>query len=358
MLDPVSRSAGRLPFPHARPLDGLRATAILLVLFAHAGLGAIIPGGFGVTIFFFLSGYLITSLLRFEWESSGTVSLPGFYLKRVIRIFPPLYVTFLFCLLLMGAGLLDAPISWSGALIDLAYLTNYAGFIPHSPGFPMPLWSLDVEEHFYVVFPLLFTAGLAPLGGRRAALTCLSLCGVVLLVRIANTAALPDYSNNYYWTHTRIDSILFGCCLALWRNPILDGDRAWRPLGWHALAALAVLLLCFVIRADLFRETIRYSLQGGALFVLFAFCLNSTGPLRALLGSRPLKHVADWSYTLYLVHVPMIIMVEKLAPYWNPILRNLVAIGCAFLYSIAMRAAVEKPLLALRRSRARMAATI
>lgn len=356
MLDPDSRSAGRLPFPHARPLDGLRATAILLVLFAHAGLGAIIPGGFGVTIFFFLSGYLITSLLRFEYASTGNVSLSGFYLKRVIRIFPPLYVTFLFCLLLMVAGLMHTPITGSGALIDLAYLTNYAGFISQSPGFPMPLWSLDVEEHFYMVFPLLFAGVLAPLGGRRAALACLSLCGVVLLIRLANAATLGDYSNNYYWTHTRIDSILFGCCLALWHNPILDGDRAWRPVGWHVLAAFAVLLLCFVIRSDLFRETIRYSLQGAALFVLFAFCLNATGLLATLLSSRPLKHVADWSYTLYLVHVPMIIMVENLVPFWNPVLRNLVAIGLAFLYSIAMRVAVEKPLLALRRSRARIAA--
>lgn len=356
MFDPNSRSVGRLPFPHAKPLDGLRAFAILLVLFAHAGLGALVPGGFGVTVFFFLSGYLITSLLRFEWASTGKVSLSSFYLKRVIRIFPPLYVTFLFCLLLMVAGLLDAPISGSGALIDLAYLTNYAMFLPYSSGFPMPLWSLDVEEHFYMVFPLFFAGVLASMGGRRAASTCLFLCGAVLLVRFANAATLSDYSNNYYWTHTRIDSILFGCCLALWRNPILDGKRAWRPVGWHALAALAVLLLCFIIRSDFFRETIRYTLQGGALFILFAYCLNSTGSLAALLSSRPLKHIADWSYTLYLVHMPMIIMVESLVPQGNPILRDLGAIGCAFLYAIVMRTTVEKPLLALRRYRTRVAA--
>src|SRR5690606_21527322 len=72
-------------------LDGIRGIAALIVFVAHAGLGHIVPGGFGVTIFFFLSGYLITTLLCVEFEKTGSISLKHFYLRRVYRIFPPLY---------------------------------------------------------------------------------------------------------------------------------------------------------------------------------------------------------------------------------------------------------------------------
>src|ERR1700739_2193320 len=74
-------------------LDGLRACAILLVFVSHGGLDNLVPGGFGVTVFFFLSGYLITSLLRLEALNSGTISLRAFYTRRVFRIFPPMYLT-------------------------------------------------------------------------------------------------------------------------------------------------------------------------------------------------------------------------------------------------------------------------
>ena len=74
-------------------LDGLRAVAFLLVFVAHSGLDNVVPGGFGVTVFFFLSGYLITTILRIEAQKTGTISLGKFYLRRAFRILPPLYVT-------------------------------------------------------------------------------------------------------------------------------------------------------------------------------------------------------------------------------------------------------------------------
>jgi peptidoglycan/LPS O-acetylase OafA/YrhL len=74
-------------------LDGIRGLAFLLVFVAHAGLGRLLPGGLGVTIFFFLSGYLITTLLRLEIEDTGTISLRNFYVRRALRILPPMYVT-------------------------------------------------------------------------------------------------------------------------------------------------------------------------------------------------------------------------------------------------------------------------
>src|SRR5580698_832600 len=107
-------------------LDGIRAISFFLVFFAHAGLGeVIIPGGFGVTIFFLLSGFLITTLLRLEFARYRRVSLGGFYLRRVLRILPPLYVTLLLAVALFGIGKGDPAIPVAGTLAQILQVSNY-----------------------------------------------------------------------------------------------------------------------------------------------------------------------------------------------------------------------------------------
>ena len=93
-------------------LDGIRAIAFLLVYVAHTGLGVLIPGGLGVTIFFFLSGYLITTLLRMESERTGTISISRFYLRRTLRIFPPMYVTLVVWLVLTSIHVFVGQAQW------------------------------------------------------------------------------------------------------------------------------------------------------------------------------------------------------------------------------------------------------
>ncbi|MBK6583475.1 MAG: acyltransferase [Gammaproteobacteria bacterium] len=88
----VASEAETNRMPTIASLDGIRALAVMLVFVAHAGFSHIVPGGFGVTIFFFLSGYLITTLMRVEQESTGRIRYKNFYLRRIYRIFPPLYV--------------------------------------------------------------------------------------------------------------------------------------------------------------------------------------------------------------------------------------------------------------------------
>ncbi|MDX5028634.1 hypothetical protein, partial [Streptococcus suis] len=91
--------------------------------------------------------------------------------------------------------------------------------------------------------------------------------------------------------------------LAVWQNPMLDED-AWRPRPWHVALALLVIALTLALRAPAFRETLRYTLQGGALFVLFSATIQARGPVARLLAQRWLRVVALFSYTLYLVHMP------------------------------------------------------
>ncbi|WP_443970708.1 acyltransferase family protein [Sphingobium sp. CR28] len=334
---------------HQPVLDLFRAAAILIVMVSHLGLEKLVPGGFGVTIFFFLSGFLIISLMRVEHATTGRVSLRDFYIKRTIRIIPPMFLTMGFAIVLLQAGLIGGGWSFWGATRDALFLTNYHWPWPQESGLPMPLWSLDVEEHFYILFSAVYVVLLARLLPRQAALLCFVACGLILGARMFEVFVNGEIVNTYYWSHTRMDSILFGGCLAFWNNPLLD-DKAWRPRLIHVAAALGILVVCLLIRNNLFRETIRYSLQGAALFVLFSYALNSQGALVRLASNRGIQTTALLSYTLYLVHVPILKMIQNLAPAISPVIVGLLCFALSYLYAWAMRALVEKPLANWRRS--------
>ena len=138
-------------------LDGLRAISILIVFVSHAGFPSV-PGGLGVSIFFVISGFLITTLLRVESDATGGISLKAFYVRRALRILPVFYVVLVTAVLAARSGVLAG-----GADVDatasqfLHYFNFYA--ITHE-GYRIAAgtgvyWSLAIEEHFYVVFPLL-----------------------------------------------------------------------------------------------------------------------------------------------------------------------------------------------------------
>lgn len=333
---------------HSPTLDGLRALAVLIVITAHAGLSNIIPGGFGVTIFFFLSGYLITSLLRVEFARDGHISLRQFYVRRILRIFPPLYITLIAVSILGAIGLVPPDYEAGGVLADALFLTNYSSLWTAQTGLPIPLWSLDVEEHFYLLFPIFYMLALQRRRPFVAAGAIIVICMLVLLVRIFNVIVLPDYSLNYYWTHTRVDSILFGCCLAVWQNPALDKE-AWRPKSWQGGLAVACLLLTFLVRNEAFRESIRYTIQGTCLFVLFSMAMQDKGIVNRILSSSYLKIVGLLSYTLYLCHMPMFLVAKKMYPSLGLFGIGVIGVVLSFAYSGAMYLWVEKPIAAWRR---------
>ncbi|MXO86501.1 acyltransferase family protein [Altererythrobacter aurantiacus] len=326
---------------HIPALDGLRAVAIAIVLVSHFGLGHVVPGGFGVTVFFVLSGYLITTILRDELVKTGSVDFRQFYLRRVVRIIPPMWFAILFGLALTSLGLQSRPLEPEYLWTDLLFLTNYAGSFGMFSGTMIPLWSLDVEEHFYLFFPLLLLATFR----RQPVLILASICVVVLLLRIA--LALEGVPT-YYGTHTRIDSILFGCILALWRNPI-DAEPPSRGRHFANLLLAAVLILpTLLYRDEFFRETVRHSMQGLGLFFAFTYCIQDRGWISGILGSVPLRWLAFISYTLYLVHLPVLGATQMLVE--HPVLSIIVALVVSLAISQLVRVTIEKPMLRLRKN--------
>ena len=330
-------------------LDGFRALAIGFVIASHVGLERVFPGQFGVTLFFFLSGYLITTLLRREVGRGGHIDLPAFYRRRAVRILPPLYITFTF-LLLMSALHLLRHINGQWLWADLLFLSNY---LPLS-AMPIGLWSLAVEEHFYLGFPLLLALLTRRFSFGRAAGTCLAVCALVLGVRLWEIARGADLTGATIgvWTHTRIDSILFGCVLALWNNPVADRDNVL-PSGWRGYAlAVTLLLPTFAIRDEAFRQSFRYTVQGFGLIVLFNTAIRDRVLAPIFLDNPIARQVALYSYTLYLVHSGLILMVAR-PDGSHPLLPTLVALVGAWLYAALMHRWVEKPMSRWRRARER-----
>lgn len=294
--------------------------AVLLVIASHAffdaGFRSPIPGNLGVTVFFFLSGYLIGTLLRIERERRGGISLGRFYARRALRIFPPMYLVLGLAVLwgIYRAHALEGPpIDWPMVLGQVLHVTNYAialqGFnAPVAPGTDL-FWSLAVEEHFYLVYPALFLLVWRLPEARQRALALLGICGAILLWRCVLVFGFDvRWEYTYVATDTRADSILFGCALSLWGNPALDGtriaERVWKWLLLPAgLLAIAATVAAQALGAEWFLQTFRYSIQGVALVPLFVVAVRYPvwGPMRVL--NQPLvQWVGTLSYTLYLVH--------------------------------------------------------
>lgn len=336
----------------------MRAVAVMIVFVAHCGLQDALPGGFGVTLFFFLSGFLITTLLRREHERTGGISLRRFYLRRAYRIFPPLYLVLGLLAAATLAGLLPYPMTLPAVLAQAFHLTNYyllaypaPGYAPVVP-FTVPMWSLAVEEHFYLVFPLALLFLLRRMTRRRAALALAAACAAALAWRCLLTALLDDPVNyTYHATDARIDSLLYGCILALALNPALDRAPARvGPRGWTLLCAgaLAVLVATFLIPGELFRAALRYTLQGIALMPLFYCAVRYAGtPPFSWLNAWPLRALGLVSYTFYLCHYAAI----QLAGRWlglDGFAQGLGGFVLAAAFSAASYFLMEKRFAALR----------
>jgi peptidoglycan/LPS O-acetylase OafA/YrhL len=347
-----ARFSGQIP-----SLDGIRAISFLLVFAAHAGLDWLVPGGFGVTIFFFLSGYLITTLMRHEQESVGHINLQHFWMRRALRILPPFYIVLLFAITL--ALVLDPPgsVAADATLWQALHISNYwiilHGFATQAPGTNV-YWSLAVEEHFYLLFPWLFIGmQRLRLAGRQQALILWTLCALILGWRLLLIVHRHAGDNRtYLGSDTRVDSILFGCALAVWRNPAMGATAIRGSLDKFLVLPLSLLTLlaCLIYRDPVFRETLRYSLQGIALTGVFYCAVRRPdwGPFR-LLNSRPMKFLGVLSYSLYLLHYVILQTLSRHAGSLGQVPRAVLGLIASVLLAWAINRLIEQPCARLRR---------
>jgi peptidoglycan/LPS O-acetylase OafA/YrhL len=354
---------------YRRWLDGLRGVAILLVLAFHLNL---LSGGFlGVDIFFVLSGFLITSLLGEEWQRNGRISLKQFYLRRALRLLPAL----LALLLASGATCFWAP-SWHDVVArgqEMAVAACYVSNWPFLHKVPMPTlghtWSLSVEEQFYLLWPLLFSA-LLGWGVSRRRILGLVVTGVLAAAALrlvlygsdppGSPARLANMMRVYMGLDTRADALLVGCLVGLlttW-NLLPRSPRFVAGTGAAALACAAVLAYCVWHKRYEHSHFYQGLFTGVALMVGVILVRLLVAPSRLVawvLESAPLVGIGRISYGLYLFHWPILrwLQTTRLGSEITPLLGVLV-IGLSLAAALLSYYVLERPCLRLK---ARLAVT-
>lgn len=342
------------------PLDGLRGVSIALVVLSHAGLGHVVPGGLGVTLFFFISGYIISRLLLKELQVHGRIDVPAFFGRRAFRILPAL---------LAYLAVATACVWHLSAQVDLRHLLaavfnvynyyylyalDHANPVNHHHPYAI-VWSLAVEEHFYLIYPFVAAALLSK--PQRALRWLLTLCALSLVWRCwlvfgIGLEQMP-HERIYKATDTRLDSIAWGVVFAVVqdRMTVWPADRLqrWGSLGlWSGLLLLLATLL---VRDEGFRQSWRYSLQGLAIGLMAWRLLCSDHLFSRALACRPLVWLGRISYSLYLWHWLVNYLLEQLpglqaqGPFVAPVL----LVVCSLLIAELSHRWIEQP--ALRRGR-------
>lgn len=329
-----------------RSLDGLRAVSITMVLLDLLGkprsrrpldLGVGNYGHLGVVIFFVISGFLITSLLMAEYRRKGRVSLKRFYARRALRIFPAAYC-YLVCVFLLGlAGISEVSPR------DFAWAATYTvNFLPN-PSWPIGhLWSLSVEEQFYLLWPAAF----AMFAFRGASWVA---AAVMLLAPLARAAAWFLFRDTPYGDLPMFpmvaDSLAAGCLLAIWRS-WLEGQKWYLEV---LQPGVSVLLVGLVLTLNRFTgygavEVFGRSVTNVALALLVhRVVYHSWDPIGRFLNSRPIVFVGQLSYSFYLWQQ---VFLNRHAPSWHNFFpQNLIL---AILAALASYYLLERPLLALR----------
>lgn len=339
---------GRLP-----SLDGLRAVSIILVLGDHVQIpGAnaerlfyqgFFDGVLGVRIFFVISGFIITYLFVRERADTGTISIPSFYLRRFLRLYPVnlAFVVFLF-LQQFFSGI---DITGCQYLTALTYTKNFAcgGWMDGH------LWSLAVEEQFYLVWPLLFFL----FRGRGLYLAVLAL---IALAPLSRAFEYHFGSRLYALPTSNSDALMIGCLLALLfrdRIDLIKRVTGWRPAVGRTLA----IILMYVPIALSWRYllapltvTLGPMIQAACAGYLIASLLSvRTGISFAVLNFAPMRGLGLISYSLYIWQQPFLLAPLQLFGLFAPWLgsdpgRLAVSVGCAILSYFVL----ERPLVALR----------
>ncbi len=298
-------------------LDGLRAISIVLVMGLHTvqrygvdhpdhppGLlwSVVLNGSLGVTIFFVISGYLITRLLLHEQQTRGAISMGGFYIKRAFRILPPLYVYVAVLVLLSAAGRL-ALTKWD-VVSALFFFHNYA--ITSTSWAIEHFWSLSVEEQFYLIWPVILVLCLRQRGlaGRdRAAAIAGAVIVVSPLVRIISFRTHNPLLHDSAGFHMHADALMFGCAAALlegkpWFERVYSTvTRVW----WLPVLGLAIGSYLEMRFQNYWNFPIGETYTGVLLaFVLLWTVRNADSLPGRLLNARPITHIGVLSYSIYL----------------------------------------------------------
>lgn len=329
---------------YIKEIDGLRALAVIMVLAYHLKMPFAKSGLLGVTVFFVISGYLITGILINEIEESGGVDLKNFWLRRIRRLLPA--VLSMAVVMIFVSAVVNRVVFTKGCNDLLSAVFGYNNWWQifrkvsyfENAGAPSPFthcWSLAIETQFYLIYPILLIllSKARDRGKVFAAVTAvLAMISVVLMGVLYSPDGDP--SRVYYGTDTRAFSLLIGALAAIQKEYHIIKVKLRGKL-WAVIGSISVLILIGMMMFISSYSSFLY--YGGqaivsvlAAFVVYAVTV-SRSPLNIILGSSILKWIGDRSYSIYLWHYPIIVLMSggKRAVWWIVILEVVLSVGLA-----------------------------
>jgi peptidoglycan/LPS O-acetylase OafA/YrhL len=325
-------------------LDVLRAVAIFLVIGFHADWKGVsfycapwkLGGWVGVDLFFVLSGFLISGLLFNEIKKTRTINLPRFLIRRVWKIYPPLFVLLVFSWFFQ-LYVLDWNVPITALISELILLTNYAT--------PMwgYTWSIAVEEHFYLTLPLL-------LWMMRFHLHRLPVVVAVVAAAALVFRFVTPWPTAYFSTHTRFDALMFGVLLgygfSFHREMFVRIGMRFRPYLWAGGIALLVPVFVLDHHEHRWMQTFGFTIQSlGCGVILVAAVASEWQPRRTV---KLLAKIGSYSYSIYLWHMICWHCCNLLSPYISPDIRFVLFFASSVGVGMLMSVLVEQPCLRLR----------
>lgn len=341
-------------------LDGLRAVAVVAVLLFHLRMEYASGGFLGVSLFFTLSGYLITRLLLDEHRASGAISLRNFWARRLRRLMPAAFVALgLITIVALTSDVFQSATLRGDLWAALGYVANwrfmsastsYADLFVSAPSPVLHFWSLAIEEQFYFVFPILLLALL-----RRNRSRWVAFVGLGLLWLASVASSLIGASDNvvYYGAHTRAAELLTGSLLALLmaHQTKFGVTTASSPSGirylWNAATASALGVVIYLIITVETGD--RWLYQGGLaafslLSALLVIGIQVAGPLQWLAERRLVKAVGQVSYGLYLFHWPIFLLMNEDRTGLRGITLHGLRLAATVVISVAVMQLIENPI--------------
>ncbi|UBH15479.1 acyltransferase family protein [Macrococcus armenti] len=306
-------------------LDGIRAIAVIAIIIFHLN-PKWLPGGFlGVDTFFVISGYLIAMLLLNEYEQTGTINIVQFWIRRVKRLFPP--ALFMLLVVIQYIIFFDRDLLYQlkkDAIAAFLYVSNWwyifdglSYFESFEPRPLQHLWSLAIEEQFYLCFPLLLMLLLKRWSKKQIFIILLivSLISSIWMSVLYDPAA-GNVSRVYFGTDTRLQTLLIGVMFAfIW--PAFKLKQKAPILLVLIIEALGISGLCVLMYCIINASENSALLFNGGFYVISIFTLfmimSAVHPntlMRKVLGIKPLVVIGKYSYSLYLWHYPVIVLMQ------------------------------------------------